>query len=204
MSELMRAIEKWRRTEPQRREFFSDQHILQLQPPLTSIEEYERLITAWGRETLIDVVSGYVRGDRNESEDIVQHALERGYKSLKSGGPYPVPRKLLKEVKAQVEAAGETLENLDLYQQEVRVDDPSAWMYTILRNTALHYAGKRKTERATLLWMSYTAKWTDFLIHIRTSSNSTFLRTENSRILLTSLVILILRLEFMRSVASRY
>lgn len=140
--DILELLEKAVAQRRKRQESFGDEHIIRMQPPITSVEEFEELLSRWKRASLLKVVSGFVHDDPDAAEDIVQHALLRGYRNLTSGGPYAVPRKLLKHLKVIDEAS----QNLDLNQRDIKVDNPSAWMYTILRNTAMNYT--RSKDRA--------------------------------------------------------
>src|SRR5437763_12915531 len=119
-------------------------NLLYIEASIASVQEFEDLLQCWDRKLLLKVVSGFVCDDPEAAEDIVQYAFFRVYRSLNNSRPYVVPRDILEHLKT-IDSASE---DLDLSQREVKVTNPSAWMYTILRNPARnHHRTKKRSEK---------------------------------------------------------
>ena len=72
------------------------------------------------KESCFRIALRYTGGDRDAAEDINQQAFVNAYLNLKSGGPYLVPRKVVKRIQLDDEQA------VDPRADEVIVKKPTA------------------------------------------------------------------------------
>ncbi|GHO87557.1 RNA polymerase sigma factor [Dictyobacter formicarum] len=129
------------------RKAFSER-LMCMQPPQMdgSQEAYEEFFARLNRSVLLRIAAPIVHDDSAAAEDVVQQALLRAYRHLTKGQSYAAPRQQFQHVKnSDPEHA-----SLDLNLPVVQIQNPAAWLYTIVHNTACNYVRKRKVALVSL------------------------------------------------------
>ncbi len=115
----------------------ADERLAMVRPLITRGDLHAIFPEQW--EICVNIASGYTKGDRDAAEDICQEAFLKADLYLwKLDGFYYVPREVIKHMQKSDDHI------IALGERTIVINDPAAWLHTIVRNIALNECRRRK------------------------------------------------------------